>query len=194
MDVAQFWRAPHRRGHRFLVSVGTTLDGRRLSRLHTCAGHIARSRVQDLSLLLKTRCLSWWRREQARCHSKFDLLHPKRMQVLEKSQITAYDKDLHLPDNGSDVGYGDKQDYLEGELGKVCRGQHVDSSLILCCHLSFLFSMLCSSSPGNVLLSFVYILRVASGHLDFETGVWTQDPLPWNVMMFRDLDPGSFVP
>ena len=75
MDVAQFWRALRRRGHRLLASMGTTSDGRRLSRLHTFAGHLARSSVPDLSLLLRTRCLSWWRREQARCHSKSDGLH-----------------------------------------------------------------------------------------------------------------------
>ena len=32
MNVAQFWRALHRRGHRLLAGMGTTLDGRRLSR------------------------------------------------------------------------------------------------------------------------------------------------------------------
>ena len=35
------------------------------------------------------------------------------------------------------------------------------------------------------------MLRFSSGHMDFETGVWTQDPLPWNVMTFRDLDAES---
>jgi hypothetical protein len=37
------------------------------------------------------------------------------------------------------------------------------------------------------------ILRFSFGHMDFENGVWTPDPLPWNVMTFMDLDAGSVV-
>ena len=37
------------------------------------------------------------------------------------------------------------------------------------------------------------ILRFSFGHMDFDTGVWTPDPLPWNVMTFMDLDAGSVV-
>ena len=56
------------------------------------------------SLLLRTRCLSWWRREQARYHSKFDGLHPKRFKCWRwESQITAFYGEPHLPDNGSDT-------------------------------------------------------------------------------------------
>ena len=103
MNVAQFWRALHRRGHRLLTGMGTTLDGRRLSRLHSLAGHLARSSVPDLSLLLRTRCLSLWRREQARYHSKFDGLHPERFKCWRwESQITAFYGEPHLPDDASD--------------------------------------------------------------------------------------------
>ena len=75
-------------------------------RLHTFAGHLARSTVPDLSLLLRTRCLSWWRREQARYRSKFDGLHPKRFKCWRwESQITAFYGEPHLPDDGSDTGW-----------------------------------------------------------------------------------------
>jgi len=37
------------------------------------------------------------------------------------------------------------------------------------------------------------ILRFSFGHMDFDTGAWTPDPLPWNVMTFMDLDAGSVV-
>ena len=106
MNVAQFWRALHRRGHRLLAGMCTTLDGRRLSRLHSFARHLARSSVPDLSLLHRTRCLFWWRREQARYHSKYDGLHPKRFKCWRwESQITAFYGEPHLPDDGSDTGW-----------------------------------------------------------------------------------------
>ena len=91
LNVAQFWRALHRRGHTLLASMGNTLDERRLTRLHSLAGHLARSTVQDFSLLLRTRCLSWWRREQTRYRSKFDGIHPKRFKCWRwESQITTF--------------------------------------------------------------------------------------------------------
>ena len=106
LNVAQFWRAFHRRGHTLLASMGNSLDGSRLKRLHTFAGHLARSTVPDLSLLLRTRCLSWWRREQARYCSKFDGLHPRRFKSWRwESQITAFYGEPHLPDDDSDVGW-----------------------------------------------------------------------------------------
>ena len=93
LNVAQFWRTLHRRGHKILADMGTTLDGRRLSRLHSFAGHLARSTVPDLSLLLRTRCLSWWRSG----------LHPKRFKCWRwESQITAFYGQPHLPDDGAE--------------------------------------------------------------------------------------------
>ena len=106
LSAAQFWRALHRRGHTLLANMGNTLDGLRLTRVHTFAGHLARSSVPDLSLLLRTRCLSWWRREQARYRSKFGGLHPKRFKCWRwESQITAFYGEPHLPDDGTDVGW-----------------------------------------------------------------------------------------
>ena len=106
LGAAQFWRALHRRAHALMANMGNTLDGLRLTRLHTFAGHLARSSVPDLSLLLRTRCLSWWRREQARYRSKFDGLHPKRFKCWRwESQITAFYGEPHLPDDGTDVGW-----------------------------------------------------------------------------------------
>ena len=105
MNDAQFWSSLHQRGHRLLAGMGTTVDGGCLSRLQSFAGHLARSSVPDLSLLLRTRCLSWWRREQGRYHSKFDGLHPQRFNWRWKSQITAFCGEPHLPDDGSDTGW-----------------------------------------------------------------------------------------
>ena len=106
LSAAQFWRALHRRGHALIANMGNTLDGLRLTRLHTFAGHLARSSVPYLSLLLRTRCVSWWRREQARYFSKFDGLHPKRFKCWRwESQITAFYGEPHLPDDGTNVGW-----------------------------------------------------------------------------------------
>ena len=41
LNAAQFWRALHRRGHALLATMGNTLDGLRLSRLHSFAGHLS---------------------------------------------------------------------------------------------------------------------------------------------------------
>ena len=91
LSAAQFWNALHRRGHALIANLGYTLDGLRLSRLHTFAGHLARTSVPDLSMLIRTRCLSWWRREQARYRSKFDGLHPERFKFWRwESQMTAF--------------------------------------------------------------------------------------------------------
>ena len=106
LNVAHFLRALHRRGHALLASMGNTLDELRLSRLHSFAGHLARTTVPDLSLLLRTRCLSWWRREQVRYHSKFDGLHPERFKCWRwESQLTAFYGEPHLPDDDRDVGW-----------------------------------------------------------------------------------------
>ena len=70
------------------------------------AAHLCRafSKIERSGPVL--RCLSWWRREQARYHSKYDGLHPKRFKCWRwESQITASYVELHLPDDGSDTGW-----------------------------------------------------------------------------------------
>ena len=80
-DIGQYWRRLHRFGHSWLRSMGGNLDFRRLCRLHSYAGHLARTSNCFLQSALRTRCLAWWRFRQRRYHSRVDGLHPKRFKV-----------------------------------------------------------------------------------------------------------------
>ena len=64
-DAIEHWRRLHRTGHEMLRSHGGSLGTQRRRRLHSFAGHIARSTEGLAGQALRTRPMSWWRFFQA---------------------------------------------------------------------------------------------------------------------------------
>ena len=62
--LGDFWRRLHRTGRSWLESVGGDLEVRRRRRLHSFAGHLARSQDSLMTTVLRTRNLAWWRHSQ----------------------------------------------------------------------------------------------------------------------------------
>ena len=90
-EAGQYWRRLHREGHRWLRDFGGGVDVRRRRRLHSFAGHAARSSSEPLRLALRTRCLAWWRFKQARFHCKWTGLHPRRFRAWRwEAQLTYF--------------------------------------------------------------------------------------------------------
>ena len=105
-DIGQFWRRLHRIGHKMMSKTGGGLDLRRATRLHTFAGHAARSVHHIVKRALHTRCLAWWRFRQSRYHSKHDGLHPKRFKAWRwETQLTVYYGQEESEDDFSNVGW-----------------------------------------------------------------------------------------
>ena len=124
-EIGQFWRRLHRRGHRLLRAVGGGLDGRRAARMHSFAGHVARSTQELLSTTLHTRCLSWWRFQQARYQSRHDGIHPKRFKTWRwESQLTEYYGEVESEDAAENVGWmllAQNRDTWKGSLEAFLR-------------------------------------------------------------------------
>jgi len=105
-DMGQYWRRLHRFGHKRLRQLGGGLDVRRATRLHSFAGHAARSCEKLMHTALRTRCISWWRYRQARYHSSHDGLHPKRFKCWRwESQLTCYYGEVESEDTAVNVGW-----------------------------------------------------------------------------------------
>ena len=73
-EPGDFWRRWHRAGHNLMLHCGGGLNVRRRRRLHSFAGHLARSEDGFPYQALRTRGLAWWRAVQAQ--SLFP--HPRR--------------------------------------------------------------------------------------------------------------------
>ena len=105
-DMGQYWRRMHRAGHKWLRRAGGSLDRRRATRLHSFAGHVARTANDLLQTVLHTRCLAWWRFRQARYQSKHDGLHPKRFKVWRwESQLTSFYGEQESEQASDNVGW-----------------------------------------------------------------------------------------
>ena len=76
-DPVYFWRRRHRIGHTLMADSGGGLDARRRARLHSFAGHLARSATGLPATALRTRSLAWWRAMQ----SQNLFPHPQRFRV-----------------------------------------------------------------------------------------------------------------
>ena len=63
-DAGSFWRRWHRTGHNLMLQNGGGVVFRMRRRLHSFAGHLARSPDKILSCSLRTRGLAWWRAVQ----------------------------------------------------------------------------------------------------------------------------------
>ena len=105
-DVGQHWRHLHRTGHQLLLNLGGGLDWRRASRLHSFAGHCARSTSGLVPVALRTRRLAWWRYRQARYPGRNDGLHPKRFKVWRwESQLSGHYGEEECRDPTNNVGW-----------------------------------------------------------------------------------------
>ena len=105
-EAGQYWRRLHRVGHELLRPSGGTLDRRRATRLHSFAGHTARTRVKIVHAALRTRPLSWWRFHQAMYLRKRGGLHPKRFKVWRwESQLTVFYAEIASDDTSGNVGW-----------------------------------------------------------------------------------------
>ena len=105
-DIGQYWRRLHRTGRNLLERMGAKLDGSRAKRVHTFAGHLARTPCSLLRAALRSRCLAWWRYRQARHRSKHEGLHPKRFKAWRwESQMTDFFGEAEAEDPFSNVGW-----------------------------------------------------------------------------------------
>ena len=98
------------------------------TRLHSFAGHVARSSHVLTQTALHTRCLAWWRFRQARYHSKFDGIHPKRFKTWRwESQLTCHYGKAESEDIWSNVGW--MQAAQERDSWKTCLDAFLNCSL-----------------------------------------------------------------
>ena len=131
-EMGQYWRRLHRTGHRWLRSAGGGLDWRRAARVHSYAGHIARTSCHLLEVALRTRCLAWWRYNQARYHSRHDGLHPRRFKAWRwESQLVEFYGDCESSDAFANAGWmlkaqsrdawkASAQAFLKAAVGSEC--------------------------------------------------------------------------
>jgi hypothetical protein len=101
-DIADFWRRMHRTGHFLLHAFGGPLCYRFRVSLHRFAGHTALSIHSTMIEALRTRCLAWWRYQQARGLCK----HPRRFHAWRwESQVVDFFGEAESADTLFDVGW-----------------------------------------------------------------------------------------
>ena len=105
-DFGRFWRRMHRVGHNILRKLGGGMVVRRLTQLHAYAGHAARSTNELLYNALRTRCLAWWRYQQALYESKRNGVHPKRFKAWRwEAQVVAFYGEAETEDVTANAGW-----------------------------------------------------------------------------------------
>ena len=105
-DIGHYWRRLHRYGHGLLRVSGGSLDARRKLKLHSYAGHIARSTSSIIKLALRTRCLSWWRFMQSTHSNKRTGVHPKRFKAWRwESQLVQHYGEVGSQNTFENIGW-----------------------------------------------------------------------------------------
>ena len=105
-DIGHYWRRLHRCGHGLLRASGGSLEKRRLLKVHSYAGHLARSTSSPMKLALRTRCLAWWRFEQSNHTNRRTGVHPKRFKTWRwESQLVQHYGESSSRDVFDNVGW-----------------------------------------------------------------------------------------